>query len=72
MNKEELPEKSMKNQVVVQVSPNGPLYLKGRVTLIDQHGNKFETSDLTAFCRCGGSHKKPFCDGTHNYIEFKD
>jgi CDGSH-type Zn-finger protein len=72
MNREESTAHSTKSQAVVQVSPNGPLYLKGKVTLIDQHGNKSETSDLTAFCRCGGTHRKPYCDGTHNYNGFKD
>jgi len=23
-------------------------------------------------CRCGGSKNKPFCNGTHWYIDFKD
>ena len=23
-------------------------------------------------CRCGGSKKKPYCDGTHKKIDFKE
>jgi len=31
------------------------------------HKNK-----VTAFCRCGASANKPFCDGTHIKIGFRD
>jgi CDGSH-type Zn-finger protein len=24
----------------------------------------------TAFCRCGHSHTRPFCDGTHTMVGF--
>ncbi|MFZ4564018.1 MAG: CDGSH iron-sulfur domain-containing protein, partial [Bacteroidales bacterium] len=29
-------------------------------------------NEVVALCRCGGSKKKPFCDGTHQTIGFKD
>ena len=35
-------------------------------------GKVYETADTVALCRCGGSSKKPFCDGTHNKIGFTD
>ena len=28
--------------------------------------------EVTAICRCGASRKKPFCDGSHTRINFKD
>ncbi|RNC92023.1 MAG: hypothetical protein ED555_02625 [Allomuricauda sp.] len=50
---------------------NGPLLVSGnlKVTLAD--GTVEDKKRSTAFCRCGASENKPYCDGTHNQIEFK-
>jgi len=29
-------------------------------------------SPVAALCRCGGSSKRPFCDGSHLALGFKD
>lgn len=53
-------------------APNGPLLVKGPVTLVDSEGTEFKVSTPTvALCRCGGSANKPFCDGSHVKIGFK-
>ncbi|MCG6890923.1 MAG: CDGSH iron-sulfur domain-containing protein [Gammaproteobacteria bacterium] len=31
-----------------------------------------ETRETMAFCHCGGSNNKPFCDAAHWYLEFSD
>jgi uncharacterized Fe-S cluster protein YjdI len=56
----------------VETMPNGPLLVHGKVTV--KHGEESITKDgkVTAFCRCGASGNKPFCDGTHKGIDFKD
>jgi CDGSH-type Zn-finger protein len=56
----------------IQIVPNGPILINGPVEIVDQKGAKIIKNDMFALCRCGGSHNKPYCDGTHNYIGFKD
>jgi CDGSH-type Zn-finger protein len=38
--------------------------------LITSNGHKLETKPTLLLCRCGASHKKPFCDGSHSKIGF--
>ncbi|MCA1839511.1 MAG: CDGSH iron-sulfur domain-containing protein [Actinomycetota bacterium] len=57
---------------VIQSSDNGPLLVKGNFTVIDSEGNEFIVERKNAaLCRCGGSGNKPFCDGTHEAINFR-
>jgi len=54
------------------VSPNGPYEVSGGADLIDTTRADGASEEHFAMCRCGGSKNKPFCDGTHWYIKFKD
>jgi uncharacterized Fe-S cluster protein YjdI len=54
-----------------EVIPNGPLMVKGTIVLKDGQGNTSVQEKLTAFCRCGASSNKPFCDGSHKKIAFE-
>lgn len=58
-------------QVVVE--QNGPLHVQGEVNLIDdQDSDKLiPIGDHYTLCRCGGSKKKPFCDGSHEENDFE-
>ena len=58
--------------VKVTIRPNGPYVVEGEVELVDVNGAPVDTGGQTrmALCRCGGSSKKPFCDGTHSKIGF--
>ncbi len=49
--------------------PNGPLQCDGPLTL---RGAEQRTTATGAcrLCRCGGSQRKPYCDGTHARIGF--
>ena len=44
--------------------------MKGRVTLTGADERSLE-GVATAFCRCGASQRKPFCDGMHKQIGFE-
>ena len=50
-------------EVVITASPGGPLLVRGDVRVVD--GDEVVTMPRAALCRCGGSTRKPFCDGTH-------
>ncbi len=55
----------------VEVSANGPLLVYGNITIKDRDGNETHKSKVTAFCRCGQSKNKPYCDGSHIPAQFE-
>jgi len=56
---------------LVEVLPNGPLMVHGDVIVKDGAGNEIAKERRTAFCRCGASANKPYCDGAHRKIGFQ-
>jgi len=54
----------------VEVLENGPLLVYGTLELTYNNGKKETKNKTTAFCRCGLSDNKPFCDGTHTKENF--
>ncbi|MBF0278014.1 MAG: CDGSH iron-sulfur domain-containing protein [SAR324 cluster bacterium] len=57
---------------VIQISKNGPYFVKGGVELEEIPEAEFPSGEHYALCRCGQSKNKPFCDGTHWSADFKD
>jgi 3-phenylpropionate/trans-cinnamate dioxygenase ferredoxin subunit len=57
----------------IKVRQNGPYLVEGDdVTLVDWNGDAYTIPKRPfALCRCGGSTKKPFCDGTHSRVGFQ-
>ena len=49
----------------VEVLENGPLLVYGTLKVTDKDGNTETKNKTTAFCRCGQSNNKPYCDGAH-------
>ena len=68
-------EKAIESEITttqIKVMKNGPLLVQGNCVLIDRTGKEAARDRQFAFCRCGGSKNKPFCDGTHIKIGFDD
>ncbi|WP_291910396.1 (4Fe-4S)-binding protein [Chitinophaga sp. CB10] len=57
---------------IVEPLPNGPLLVYGNIVVKDAEGHETRKNKVTAFCRCGASSNKPYCDGTHLKINFRD
>ena len=57
---------------IVEVTPAGPLLVHGSIIVKDGKGSELKRRKLTAFCRCGASANKPYCDGSHQKLDFKD
>jgi len=59
-------------RTTITVHANGPLEVQGETVVVADDGTELRETRRAYLCRCGGSSKKPFCDGTHRRIEFTD
>ncbi len=55
----------------VESLPNGPLLVYGTLHITHSDGTIEKKNKTTAFCRCGASNNKPYCDGAHIELVFK-
>ncbi len=55
----------------VEVLEDGPLLVYGTLKVTHKDGSSETKNKTTAFCRCGASNNKPYCDGTHVKEAFK-
>ena len=67
-NKEEM---KIEEEQLVEVAPDGPLMVYGNIKVKGADGSEVSKHRVTAFCRCGASENKPYCDGSHKKIDFK-
>lgn len=56
----------------IKVIPDGPLLVEGDLEVTLKDGSTAKHENITAFCRCGASSNKPYCDGSHVSIGFND
>ena len=62
---EELPQE-------IGIIEDGPLYVRGRMVVEGADGQWYEVRNRVTLCRCGASKNKPFCDGMHAEVGFRD
>lgn len=55
----------------LRVEPDGPVYARGDITIEMQGGDLVLRDTRVAFCRCGESKNKPFCDNSHKEAGFQ-
>jgi CDGSH-type Zn-finger protein len=55
-----------------QIGVSGPLWVRGGIPVEATDGAAYEVRNRVTLCRCGASENKPFCDGSHAAIGFKD
>ena len=61
----------MEAQIKVNAMENGPLLVDGSIEVTNPDGTVEIKEKTTAFCRCGASANKPYCDGQHRKINFE-
>ncbi|MDZ7797039.1 MAG: glutamate synthase-related protein [Candidatus Marinimicrobia bacterium] len=63
----------MDKKIKIFTSDNGPLIAENPSSLTQSTNDEVAvTGPTVALCRCGHSESKPFCDGTHGKIGWKD
>jgi hypothetical protein len=65
-------EQDSVDMINASLMENGPLLVDGKINLKNTKGETTTLSGTNAFCRCGASSNKPFCDGSHAKVNFKD
>lgn len=57
----------------IKCKSNGPYLVDGPLEIEDPTGEviTIQAGKKAALCRCGGSVKKPFCDGAHSKLGFQ-
>jgi len=58
-------QEAIEQETRVEVLENGPLLVYGTLQVTSSDGSTETKNKTTAFCRCGASSNKPYCDGSH-------
>jgi CDGSH-type Zn-finger protein len=56
----------------IRIRRNGPYEVTGHIPLRTGSWPEGATRQIYALCRCGASKNKPFCDGSHLRVRFRD
>jgi CDGSH-type Zn-finger protein/uncharacterized Fe-S cluster protein YjdI len=63
-------DESKPDDNIAILEADGPVYVKGDIEIVDGEGALKLRDVRVAFCRCGASQNKPFCDGRHSDAGF--
>lgn len=55
-----------------QEGVSGPVWVRGGIEVIAGDGTPYEIRNRVTLCRCGQSRNKPFCDGSHASVGFRE
>ena len=56
----------------VALGCSGPLWVRGGIRIESADGTPYEVRNRVTLCRCGASVNRPFCNGSHASIRFRD
>lgn len=51
---------------------SGGLWVRGGIPILLEDGTMYEIRNRSVLCRCGESSNKPYCDGSHAPIHWRD
>jgi len=60
------------NEPAIFIAPNGPYVVSGCPDLENANWRESASQQQYTLCRCGASKNKPYCDGSHWSVEFKN
>lgn len=69
---DEVEHRDQDRETMVTLTKDGPYAVTGGIEIVEQLQGEGASTEHYTLCRCGGSKNKPFCDGTHWHIGFKD
>lgn len=59
------------DKLILRLMDNGPILVEGEYEVYSIANQRVSSKKNVAFCRCGKSTSKPFCDGTHKDVGFE-
>lgn len=56
----------------ISTGSSGGLWVRGGIRIEREDGTQYEIRNRNILCRCGASSNKPYCDGTHVSVRWRD
>jgi uncharacterized Fe-S cluster protein YjdI/CDGSH-type Zn-finger protein len=64
-------EEVAEEPTTVEPRPDGPLFVRGRVRIVQPDGSVVDEGPRFALCRCGATTNPPFCNNAHRAIGWR-